>query len=121
MPIWKDFVDNRMFSSAHWSKLEYCALIRRYHEHKQSAGIRIGFFENSDLLEGICHGTLGSRIQWGVTRKFWVIFLALGLFPQTLLPVKLDHRIAPEFRQVFWPSTLSISSSIANAAEFNLI
>jgi hypothetical protein len=36
--------------------LEYYVSVRRYREHKQSSGIRTGFFEKSHLVGGLSNG-----------------------------------------------------------------
>jgi hypothetical protein len=51
----------------------------------------------------------------------WTIECPRPLFLAMLLLAQLDYRIGREFSQVFRPCTLILSSSIANAAESNLI
>jgi hypothetical protein len=93
---------NRMWSPAHWSKFESCISFLRYHEYEQSAGLRIRCFEQLHLVGRICKRILRFKIGRSVTRRFRVVQLALHPFTAALLPVKLDHRIASQFHQVFW-------------------
>jgi hypothetical protein len=96
--ITQNFVGSRMPSPTHWSKSECCVPFRRYHEHKQFAGIGIGIVGKLCLCGKFGTNLMRCKIPRGVRRGFRVVGWALRVLLVTLPRVKSDLRIACQCR-----------------------